>query len=229
MGVKRHEVVQSILDLFERPSYLEVGVSKGLTFHNITAARKVAVDPVFKFDFVEAQKNDHAEYHQILSDEYFGRVAGNDDRFDVIYLDGMHTLEQTLRDFTNALHFLAKRGIIIIDDVKPYSYVSSLRDIEIFRQMKAALKIEQKGWMGDVYRLVYFIETFHQQLRYRTVSNNHGQLIVWSARRPSTPDRMIGEIASMPFESLILNKEPLNLKSLDEIVEELRAWKSDGK
>ena len=46
----RSEVNQGIIDLFEDCSYLEIGVSLGVTFDKIIAHRKVAVDPAFAFD-----------------------------------------------------------------------------------------------------------------------------------------------------------------------------------
>ena len=42
-----------------------------------------------------------------------------DAQFDVIYLDGLHTVEQTLRDLLNALPHLQPQGVIVIDDVRP--------------------------------------------------------------------------------------------------------------
>ena len=80
-----------------------------MTFNAIQASRKVAVDPRFRFKVAEARSGDapEAEFHEVPSDEYFGRIADPDERFHVIFLDGLHTLEQTLRDFTNALEFLA--------------------------------------------------------------------------------------------------------------------------
>lgn len=95
----RADVVQAVLSLYPDPHYLEVGVSRGATFHAVEAAQKVAVDPSFRFD-IEAAAAEHpgATYFALTSDAYFGDVAGTGTRFDVIYLDGMHTVEQTLRD-----------------------------------------------------------------------------------------------------------------------------------
>jgi hypothetical protein len=94
----RDAVLQGLLALFAAPSYLEIGVSKGVTFHRIQARRKVAVDPRFRFDVAAARKeNPSASYHEVPSDVYFGTIVDPGERFDVIYLDGLHTAEQTLR------------------------------------------------------------------------------------------------------------------------------------
>ena len=70
----RAEVLEGLLALYEDPAYLEVGVSKGVTFHAIRARRKVAVDPRFRFKLAEARReNPEAEFHEVPSDEYFGQ------------------------------------------------------------------------------------------------------------------------------------------------------------
>ncbi len=51
-------------------------------------------------------------------------------KFDVIYLDGLHTFEQTLRDLLNALTLVADAGVIILDDVLPSSFAALLTDME---------------------------------------------------------------------------------------------------
>jgi Methyltransferase domain len=218
--VTRAQVVQRFLSLYESPGYLEVGVSKGATFHEVVAARKVGVDPRLRFKVTEAQG---VEYHEVGSDTYFGEIADPADRFDVIYLDGLHTLEQTLRDFTNALAFLSPAGVIVIDDVYPSSYVAALPDIDEHRAVRRELGVTSGAWMGDVYRLVFLIDTFFQQLTYRTVADNHGQLVVWAQRRSDTPRRRVAEIAELPYERIVLDRAPFNFAPLATIVEEVRS------
>lgn len=213
------DVVNALLSLYSTPRYLEIGVNKGKTFDAARASRKVAVDPRFRFDAVAAQAaNPAAVYHQIPSDEYFGSIAKSDEAFDVILLDGLHTFEQTLRDLLNALAHLAPGGVILIDDVIPRSYAASVANERQSRALAAAIGTKQ-GWMGDVYRLVFFIETFCQQLTFRTVAENRGQLVVWRERRPSVPERRVAEIARMPYSQVILSRKRYRLAPLTEILE----------
>ena len=217
--LRRAAVVNALLSLYSNPGYLEIGVARGLTFDAVRAGRKVAVDPRFKFDPAAARAaNPAAAYHQVTSDEYFGSIAQPDETFEVIYLDGLHTLEQTLRDLLNALAHLVPGGVILIDDVIPSSYPASLRSRDEWIALTAAVGLK-RPWMGDVYRLVFFIETFFQQLTFRTVSENHGQLVVWRECRNAVPDRRVAEIARLPYAQVILNREVFRLAPLAEILE----------
>src|SRR5690606_9964215 len=54
-----------MLDHYDGRRYLEVGVFKGVTFNEIRAERKVAVDPKFQFEVPPASP--HVEHHEITS------------------------------------------------------------------------------------------------------------------------------------------------------------------
>lgn len=100
-------MLQTLLDHFEAPDYLEVGVADGATFLPLRAAEKVAVDPAFRFDITAAAlDHPHSVFHALPSVEYFGQAAGSQ-RFDVIYLDGLHTFANTARfnELYSALNF----------------------------------------------------------------------------------------------------------------------------
>ena len=137
-------------------------MSEGETFFAVKAQRKVAVDPKFRFPFDRAIKeNASCTFHEVASDIYFSDWIGPSEVFQVIYLDGLHTFEQTLRDFTNAIRFLAPDGVIIIDYIVPNSYQSGLPD-QFWTSCGAKKFIGDldHSWMGDTYKLVFFIEAF---------------------------------------------------------------------
>jgi hypothetical protein len=65
----RSEVINGFLRLYQRPRYLEVGVSAGETFFAVSADRKVAVDPHFRFSVADAQgRQPEASFHAVPSD-----------------------------------------------------------------------------------------------------------------------------------------------------------------
>jgi hypothetical protein len=219
--VSRNQVVQSILGLFEAPDYLEVGVNRGVTFNALKARTKVAVDPKFLFDF-EADESDSVTFHETTSDDYFGRIASRETAFDVIYLDGLHTSEQTIRDLLNAFAFLKPNGVIIIDDVFPSSYIASLPERQHTRVIRQATLDPSGAWMGDVFRLVFFVETFCQQYNYCTVNNNHGQLVLWRAPRQAIIDRTVTEVGLKEYKDLFLERDTFRFASLDSIIHQVR-------
>jgi hypothetical protein len=156
--------LQTILALFAEPSYLEIGVNTRETFFAVDAVRKVAVDPRFQFDVDAAREREpRSEVFEVESDVYFGELIRPDDIFDVIYLDGLRTFEQTLRDFCNAIQFLREDGVIVIDGVIPNSYSASIPDASTAEAVKGALKDRDQSWMSDVFRLVFFFQAFFQQ------------------------------------------------------------------
>jgi hypothetical protein len=220
--ISRDKVIQGVLSLFNNPNYLEIGVSEGATFHNVTAAQKVAVDPRFRFDVSAVEKNNpEASYHPVTSDEYFGSIIEETEKFDVIYIDGLHTFDQTLRDFANSIAHLATGGIIVIDDVLPSSYFASIRDLDVLYKLRSAQVAPDGAWMGDVYRLVYFIQNFYQSFSYRTIKDNHGQLVVWNKSRPSVPQATVETISRLPYETVLLNRQAFKLMPFSDILSEI--------
>ena len=226
--VSRIDVIQGLLDLFSQPHYLEIGVAKGATFHSVRAARKVGVDPKFGFDEKQTAAADRSgEYHRVTSDSYFGSVIKPSDKFNVIFLDGLHTSDQTLRDLLNAVDYLSPKGIIVIDDAIPISYPASLRDRQEFFALREALNIKGGSWMGDVFRLIFFIESFMQSWSYRVVSNNHGQVVMWKRRRVGAPDRTIEHVALAEYKDLFTQRPSLCLQPFETIVAEIKKYLDD--
>jgi hypothetical protein len=223
--IGRAQVMRRLLAHYEAPRYLEIGVCEGRTFDRVTAAVRVAVDPEFRFDHTAPERQvAGTSYHQVTSDEYFGTIVDPDAQFDVIYLDGLHTVEQTLRDLLNALPHLQPQGVLVIDDVRPPTALAAIRDRQEFFEVRSAQgRDEDKAWMGDVFRLVYFIETFCQQLSFRVIANNHGQAVVWRHRRAEVPERLLAEVGAMGFEEMKLQEAGLRLAPFSEIVREVRA------
>lgn len=221
--IGRAQVMRRLLAHYEQPRYLEIGVCEGRTFDRVGASVKVAVDPEFRFDHA-ARDEPGTTYHQVTSDEYFGSIVAPDMQFDVIYLDGLHTVEQTLRDLLNALPHLQPQGVLVVDDVRPPSELAAIRDRqEFFDVRRAAGRDDEKAWMGDVYRLVWFIDTFCQQLTQRVIANNHGQAVVWRKRREQVTDRLLADVGALPFAALEREPGVLRAAPFGEIVRELRA------
>ena len=204
MLISRPAVLRDYLALHDRCRYLEVGVSMGETFFELEPAHAVAVDPFFQFDLDAARRNHpSAEFHQVTSDTYFSEVVKRGDLFQVIYLDGLHTVQQTLRDMNNALHHLTQDGVIIVDDVVPNSYKAALPSQGDAVAVQQHLSDPDHSWMGDTYKLVFVVRCFFPTLALRTISDNHGQAVIW--RRSLAQDPL----------HILDTSDPFNLTFLD--------------
>jgi hypothetical protein len=198
-------------------SYLEIGVNRGRTFNRVDFERKVAVDPQFRFD-VEAHRSEGVEFHAMTSDLYFTQ-HGRLQKFDVVFLDGLHTFQQTLRDFCNSLSCAHDRTVWLIDDVLPVDVYSAWPNpAEAVRYRKQAGG-NGAAWHGDVYKVMCAIHDFFPMYSYVTLTGaDNPQALVWkSPRAKFSPvfDRMEA-IERLTYFDLLKRMEILNVKSEDE-------------
>lgn len=222
--MKRSDFLNRLLSLHPDPRYLEIGVHEGETFFAIEAARKVAVDPAFQFDVNAARDADaRAAFHLMPSDAYFGEVAGGRERFDVIFIDGLHTFEQTLRDLINATAVLQPQGVIVIDDVLPNSEMAALKDFAEVLRRKQDGEAWDGSWMGDVYRLVFFIESFMQPWSYRCVGEPFAQLAMWREQRQPPSQRPLEAIATLPYAALPEERAVFRHADFETVLKEVAA------
>ena len=207
-----------LVDELRLKRYLEIGLGNGGTFDGVTAPEKVGVDPhpwnssVKELDGVQL----------MTSDEYFSRHWSSGSKFDLILLDGLHTAEQTYRDFVNSLHYSHVKTIWIIDDVLPNDQYSAIPDnAEAIRQRKAA-GIADTAWHGDVYKVVWMIKSFHNNMVLRTFAGTQPQSLVYfsdgGGAPPSSPT--LTEIAGLSFADTVSRRGDYNLGDEQDILAE---------
>lgn len=169
--------------------YLEIGVAKGSTFFAVQAAQKHAVDPRFRFDPSSRRAFSNETYHPSTSDQYFHASLGNERPFDLIFLDGLHTYSQTLRDFLASQALAHSRTVWLIDDTVPSDPIAADPDLQ---RVQAARRAEDRAndqtWMGDVFKVVAFIDSFCPQFSCFT-TEGHGQTVVLPLPRSSAEKR----------------------------------------
>jgi len=114
--MRRWDVLNRLLDRRPAPtSFLEIGVHEGECGERIAAARKVGVDPVLG----ESVARKYNTSYETTSDEFF---ATNDERFDLVFIDGYHTYEQALRDAEGAVSCIKDGGFVVLHDGNPPNY-----------------------------------------------------------------------------------------------------------
>ena len=121
----RLEIIQNIIISKNYKKYLEIGCDKDQIFSNILIDFKIGVDPV------------QGGNVRKTSDDFF---KNNLDKFDIIFIDGLHEYEQVNKDINNSLKALNDGGIILLHDCMPKSY---------FHQ---AVPRSRMSWNGDVWK-----------------------------------------------------------------------------
>ncbi len=100
----RIAAVSLLINKFKNPSYLEIGCQTNALFNSIASSKKIGVDPCSGGNV------------KMTSDEFF---KSNKTKFDVVFIDGLHTYEQVRRDVINAIRFLNPGGWIGLHDMLP--------------------------------------------------------------------------------------------------------------
>lgn len=224
--LSRFEVVQSFLDLFERPAFLEIAAFQSDTFDRVAAHIKVLIDESSVYEATNRIENSRKiSVFPFPSAHYFYAISDEQNKFDVIYIDGLHTFEQSLRDLLNSIARLNPNGVIIIDDIIPNSYVASLPDLALVNRLWTQMGMQDVSWMGDVFKLVFLIQSSFQQYSYATVQETRGQLVLWPGRRPASElvDRKIRRISRLEYSDVIEHEKIFNIRPFAEIVASVKA------
>ena len=150
----RTEIIQNIINKKNYEKYLEIGCDKDDNFSKIQAKIKIGVDP------------QRGGTLRMTSDEFFKKNNGN---FDIIFLDGLHTYEQTIKDIQNSLNIISDKGIILIHDCLPK---------KIWNQIVPRV---YGHWNGDVWKAIVHSRTFDQADTY-TIIADHGLGIIFKRK-----------------------------------------------
>ncbi len=129
----RFDIINQLIQKRRYKRYLEIGVEGGDAVRAVRCELKHGVDP--------ASKN---ATFQVPSDEFFG-IIRPDLKYDCIFVDGLHTEDQTMRDIENSLAHLSAGGVIVVHDVNPPTEWHQ-RKYEIAKQNGC------RQWNGTVWR-----------------------------------------------------------------------------
>lgn len=207
-----------LIDALSLTSYLEIGLGNGGTFDNVKASQKTGVDP-HPWDAAAGKLEG---VHLATSDEYFSRNWNSGAQFDLILLDGLHTAEQTYRDFVNSLHFAHAETIWLIDDVMPNDVFSAIPDQgEAMKLRKAATGSDDAAWHGDVYKLVWMLGAFHPNATLRTFNAGQPQSLVYHARKNAAANGMrLSDIAGLRYIDTLARRTDYRLGAEGDILSE---------
>ena len=123
----RWDLIDYLIQRNKFENYLEIGCDDDQLFSKVNIRNKIGVDPVSGGNIRKK------------SDDFF---STNKDKFDLVFIDGLHIYEQVKKDILNSLKFLNENGMILVYDCLPDSL------------SKQALPRYKMKWNGDVWKAI---------------------------------------------------------------------------
>jgi hypothetical protein len=189
--MNRTDIINFFIKKYDHKSYLEIGVSDpDVNFAKIIVDKKISVDPnVNEANFV------------MTSDDFFKE---NNEKFDVIFIDGLHESEQVYRDIHNSINSLNDGGSIILHDCNPHSEIIQL-----------VPQIQGGEWTGDCWKA--FVKFRQENNQYFTfvIDTDYGVGVIKKSDKGITPLVIDKDINYENFDSNRIDW--LNLISCDNL------------
>jgi hypothetical protein len=190
----RTEIIQTYIDKLKAKKYLEIGMGPGINFSKVICDYKVCVDPTPTVPVT----------FTLTSDDFFKQ---NKEKFDVVFIDGLHWSEQVYVDILNSLDVLNENGVIICHDMNPHS--------EIIQRYPQA--IPESEWTGDCWKAWVKLKSERNDLNMYVVDTDYGCGIIQKGAQ-----LLLTLEDELNWEFLNQNrKKILNLISIEEFKEML--------
>jgi SAM-dependent methyltransferase len=191
--MQRWDVLNRLIAARKYKSYLEVGVCFGDLFTRIECEEKTGVDPVKQFSVLT---------HEMTSYDFF---AQNTNKFDIVFIDGLHHNEQVYRDFQNSMDCLNNGGLILFHDCNPTRKEWQERDPVVAE------------WTGDCWKAFVKIRQ-NYDIFTCVIDSDYGIGVA----DPSRQTYVLPELdVDLSYENLDINRvQWLNLKSVLEFCSE---------
>ena len=150
----RIDIINFLSNKFGAKKYLEIGVRNTQEcFDHIVCDNKDSVDPGFE----NVENNVKYKY---TSDEFFrllesGKLDKEKDfKWDLIFIDGLHTSYQVELDIRNSLKHLSENGTIVLHDCNPPTEYHARADYDDHTTPALGL------WNGTVWKAIYKLRCF---------------------------------------------------------------------
>jgi hypothetical protein len=148
----RTELINGLIKKNNYTSYLEIGVNTpaqpGYNWVGVDISLKHGVDP-----------NVNTTY-KMTSDEFFKNHISQ--KYDIVFVDGLHLHEQVYRDIINSVNNLNENGVIVVHDCNPITEITQRRE-------RAS-----DAWHGDVWKAIVQLRMKNQELEIYTVNTDEG-------------------------------------------------------
>lgn len=218
--IPQYEISSSRLNKIARINhakrYLEIGIWQGDTLRRVDVEEKIGVDPLPAFDWRAELAADFV-IHEMSSDEYFSSYSSAS--FDLIFVDGLHTFEQSFRDFCTTLLLSNRKTVWVIDDTVPEDYASTMRTLERCYLVRRHAGAESVSWHGDVFKVIFAIHDFFINFDFRTIvdKGNPQTIVAFSPRSDFRPRwNSLEAISRLDYTDYLQNNIVQNFCSEDD-------------
>ena len=190
----RWDLIQFLINKYDYSTYLEIGCDKNQSFSKIKISHKVGVDPISGGTIRKT------------SDEFF---KSNKEKFDIIFIDGLHHYEQVIVDINNALSVLNDNGHILVHDCLPRTIAHQ------------AIPRYRGSWNGDVWKSIVELRT-KKYLDVFTCEIDFGVGIIQKKVNSNLLELKIDNFKNLKFKDYYhRNKEFMNVISYSEALKKI--------
>lgn len=195
--LNRIGIIQRLINKHKFSRYLEIGVGAGTCIHNVFCDVKEGVDPN-----PQARRGVIYTKHRMPSDKFF---ETNTEKYDIIFVDGLHNSDQVYRDIVNGLDILNENGRIVCHDMLPHT-----------EKMQRVPRV-QNEWTGDCWKAWVKLRSERSDLEMYVVDTDYGCGVIQKGSQ-----ECIARVADkdLTWQGFCKNKEEwMNIKSVDEFDE----------
>ena len=219
--MNRVTVIQKIIRRVNARVYLEIGIQQGKCFLEIKAPKKMGVDPSFSIGPIRKLifhllniRNFFNEYYAMTSDDFFRAKSDvlKQGGLDVVFIDGLHTYGQTLKDVNNSLEYLNKGGVIVMHDCNPRSATIAHPANSFEHAESMHLPDWTKEWCGDVWKTVVHLRASRSDLNIFVLDCDCGLGIITKAAPENTLKYSAQELRNLSYGDL--EKDRINILNL---------------
>ena len=184
----RWDLIEYLINKYKFSDYLEIGCDQDQLFSKVRIKNKTGVDPI------------NGGNIRKTSDNFFRE---NKNKFDIIFIDGLHTYNQVKKDILNSINCLKDDGIVLVHDCMPDSL------------SKQAVPRYRMSWNGDVWKAIVDLRQ-HENLEIYTCKIDQGIGVI-KKKRNSSILKIEKNIKDLKFKDYYKNYEKyLRVVDLDE-------------
>lgn len=218
--MNRLDLIHEALSYNRGVRYLEIGVRTCSNLFKVQCKEKIGVDPAYKLSkrsklnrFLRLERS---KLFRMYSDDFFKKNPSRvlDKGFDVIFVDGLHNYEQSLRDVENGLKFLNPKGVIILHDCNPKSDARATPVKKSFEELIPKIKANMiegwdGGWNGDVWKTIVHLRATRKDLKIITIDDDQGLGVIMKNYDGELIQTNFCELKNANYSYLAENREYL--------------------